>query len=130
MSREKGRWKIEQRFFGSGVQSGVHESGSLLWCRVRWLCVWGGEWGVGGGSPPPDMDSSINVMAGLRGQYGQFYCYDCSVLVVAGVSLVLSVQSFRKLILRVWGDPLSCCVMMLWSCARRVMGAHVLCCSL
>ena len=55
-------------------------------------------------------------------RHGQFCRCDCSVLVVAGVSLVLSVQSFRKLIMQVGrGDPLSFCVMMLGSCARKVV---------
>ena len=38
MSRENGRWKIEQCFGGGGddggVQSGVEEGGPLLQCRV------------------------------------------------------------------------------------------------
>ena len=41
-------------------------------------------------------------------RHGQFCRCDCSVLVVAGVSLVLSVQNFRKLIMQVeGGGPLS-----------------------
>ena len=41
------------------------------------------------------------------------------------MSLVLSVQNFRKLIMQVGrGDPLSFCVMILWSCARKVVGCE------
>ena len=40
------------------------------------------------------------------------------------MSLVLSVQSFRKLSMQVWGEPLSICVVMLWSCARKVVNCE------
>ena len=62
---------------------------------------------------------------GWAPRHRQFCRCDCSVLMVAGVSLVLSVQSFRKLIMQVGGGgPLSFYEMMLWSCARKVVGCE------
>ena len=72
---------------GGGGGGGVQESGSLLPCRVL---------------KAEFSKQSSQKLTVLVGEFeGQFCRCDCSVLAVSGVSLVLSVQSFRKLIMQV-----------------------------
>ena len=89
ISREKGRLKTEQRFVVGGSLGG-----SLLQWRdlkLEFSKIYNaGLGGVGGGGALPP-------------RHGQFCRRYCSVLVVAGVSLFLSVQSFRNLIMQVGG---------------------------